>query len=210
MLRLPSSTLPTAALTLLPPIGHEPNPSSPTAIYWLSTVRADGRPHVTPVIAVWREGDPLLHWSRRAEVAQPGRQLERRRHDGEERMGRARRRRRGRGPADHRRRCTAQPGGSLGGQVRQGLALRRRRRGLPPRCRHGRRLRGGTGEGVRLRPRRAGRRHPLPVLIFCPSESPHNDRYRRTEGPYRDRDGRVDPREGRVRRPCPCCASRAA
>jgi nitroimidazol reductase NimA-like FMN-containing flavoprotein (pyridoxamine 5'-phosphate oxidase superfamily) len=23
------------------------------AIYWLSTVRADGRPHVTPVIAVW-------------------------------------------------------------------------------------------------------------------------------------------------------------
>jgi hypothetical protein len=26
------------------------------AIYWLSTVRADGRPHVTPVIAVWSEG----------------------------------------------------------------------------------------------------------------------------------------------------------
>ena len=26
------------------------------AIYWLSTVRADGRPHVTPVIAVWRDG----------------------------------------------------------------------------------------------------------------------------------------------------------
>ena len=25
-------------------------------IYWLSTVRADGRPHVTPVIAVWRDG----------------------------------------------------------------------------------------------------------------------------------------------------------
>ena len=26
------------------------------AIYWLSTVRADGRPHVTPVIAVWSDG----------------------------------------------------------------------------------------------------------------------------------------------------------
>jgi nitroimidazol reductase NimA-like FMN-containing flavoprotein (pyridoxamine 5'-phosphate oxidase superfamily) len=26
------------------------------AIYWLSTVRADGRPHVTPVIAVWNRG----------------------------------------------------------------------------------------------------------------------------------------------------------
>lgn len=25
------------------------------AIYWLSTVRADGRPHVTPVIAVWHD-----------------------------------------------------------------------------------------------------------------------------------------------------------
>jgi general stress protein 26 len=26
------------------------------AIYWLSTVRGDGRPHVTPVIAVWTNG----------------------------------------------------------------------------------------------------------------------------------------------------------
>ena len=26
------------------------------AIYWLSTVRSDGRPHVTPVIAVWHDG----------------------------------------------------------------------------------------------------------------------------------------------------------
>lgn len=26
------------------------------AIYWLTTVRADGRPHVTPVIAVWVDG----------------------------------------------------------------------------------------------------------------------------------------------------------
>jgi general stress protein 26 len=26
------------------------------AIYWISTVRADGRPHVTPLIAVWHGG----------------------------------------------------------------------------------------------------------------------------------------------------------
>jgi len=25
-------------------------------LFWLSTVRADGRPHVTPVVAVWAEG----------------------------------------------------------------------------------------------------------------------------------------------------------
>jgi general stress protein 26 len=25
-------------------------------LFWLSTVRADGRPHVTPVVAVWTEG----------------------------------------------------------------------------------------------------------------------------------------------------------
>ncbi len=25
-------------------------------VYWLSTVRPDGRPHVTPVVAVWLDG----------------------------------------------------------------------------------------------------------------------------------------------------------
>ena len=30
-------------------------------IFWLSTVRADGRPHVTPVVAVWH--DDALHFS---------------------------------------------------------------------------------------------------------------------------------------------------
>ena len=145
MLRLPSSTLPTAALTLLPPIGHEPirphrrrstgsRPCGPT-----------GRPHVTPVIAVWRDRRSTSALVPTSRSRTTWRQLERRRHDGEERMGRARRRRRGLRRAGHRRRCTAQPGGSLGGQVRQGLALRRRRRGLPPRCRHGRRLRGPCG-----------------------------------------------------------------
>ena len=30
-------------------------------VFWLSTVRADGRPHVTPVVGVWYEG--ALHFS---------------------------------------------------------------------------------------------------------------------------------------------------
>src|SRR6188472_4014151 len=29
-------------------------------LFWLSTVRADGRPHVTPLLAVWHEG--ALHF----------------------------------------------------------------------------------------------------------------------------------------------------
>ncbi|GAA3396308.1 pyridoxamine 5'-phosphate oxidase family protein [Streptomyces roseoviridis] len=32
-------------------------------VYWLTTVRPDGRPHVTPLIAVWREG--ALHFCTR-------------------------------------------------------------------------------------------------------------------------------------------------
>ena len=48
--------------------------------------------------------------------------------------------------------------------VRQRLALRRRRRGLPPRGRPGSRLHDSSGEGLRLRPRRARWRHPLPIL----------------------------------------------
>ena len=34
-------------------------------IFWISTVRADGRPHVTPLIAVWLDG--ALHFSTGAE-----------------------------------------------------------------------------------------------------------------------------------------------
>ncbi len=30
-------------------------------VFWLSTVRADGRPHVTPVVAVWH--DEAIHFS---------------------------------------------------------------------------------------------------------------------------------------------------
>jgi nitroimidazol reductase NimA-like FMN-containing flavoprotein (pyridoxamine 5'-phosphate oxidase superfamily) len=34
-------------------------------LFWISTVRADGRPHVTPVVAVWAEG--ALHFCTGAE-----------------------------------------------------------------------------------------------------------------------------------------------
>jgi general stress protein 26 len=34
-------------------------------LFWISTVRADGRPHVTPVVAVW--ADNALHFSTGAE-----------------------------------------------------------------------------------------------------------------------------------------------
>ncbi|MFF4831372.1 pyridoxamine 5'-phosphate oxidase family protein [Streptomyces sp. NPDC001315] len=34
-------------------------------VYWLSTVRPDGRPHVTPLIGVWRDG--ALHFATGAE-----------------------------------------------------------------------------------------------------------------------------------------------
>jgi hypothetical protein len=34
-------------------------------LFWVSTVRADGRPHVTPVVAVWAEG--ALRWQRRGD-----------------------------------------------------------------------------------------------------------------------------------------------
>ena len=43
-------------------------------LFWISTVRADGRPHVTPIVAAWAEGAYLvLHRRRRAEVRQPAR-----------------------------------------------------------------------------------------------------------------------------------------
>ena len=30
-------------------------------LFWLTTVRADGRPHVTPVVAAWGEGAVHFH-----------------------------------------------------------------------------------------------------------------------------------------------------
>ena len=70
-------------------------------LYWLTTVRADGRPHVTPLIGVVAdEVALLLHRPRRAEGPQPRAQRPRRADDRQQRVGeRARRRRRGNGGA---------------------------------------------------------------------------------------------------------------
>jgi general stress protein 26 len=46
-------------------------------LYWVTTVRADGRPHVTPLIAVWL--DDAMHFCTGAEE-QKARNLERNRH----------------------------------------------------------------------------------------------------------------------------------
>ena len=72
-------------------------------MFWLSTVRRDGRPHVTPLPAIWLDGSAaLLHRLRRTEDEESriGRPLHP--HDRHERAP-LRPRRRGRG---HRRRVT--------------------------------------------------------------------------------------------------------
>src|ERR1700691_3974144 len=43
-------------------------------LFWVSTVRADGRPHVTPVVGAWAEGHLVFHRCRGAEVREPARQ----------------------------------------------------------------------------------------------------------------------------------------
>jgi predicted pyridoxine 5'-phosphate oxidase superfamily flavin-nucleotide-binding protein len=32
-------------------------------LFWLATVLADGRPHVTPVVAVWHDGPSTSAWA---------------------------------------------------------------------------------------------------------------------------------------------------
>ena len=135
------------------------------AIYWLSTVRADGRPHVTPVIAVWRDG--AVHFctgpdEQKAQNLAANSQVVvttgRNEWAGLDVVveGAAQR-----VTDDGALRDLAV---GVGGQVRQGLALRRRRWGLPPRGWRGSRLHDRAEQGLRLRPRRARWRHPLPVL----------------------------------------------
>jgi general stress protein 26 len=46
-------------------------------LYWITTVRADGRPHVTPLVAVWHDG--AMHFCTGLDE-QKGRNLEHNRH----------------------------------------------------------------------------------------------------------------------------------
>ena len=48
-----------------------------TEMFWLTTVRADGRPHATPVVAVWLDG--AIHFTA-LDTAQKGRNLRGNRH----------------------------------------------------------------------------------------------------------------------------------
>jgi hypothetical protein len=122
-------------------------------VYWLSTVRPDGRPHVTPLLAVWQ--DDALHFCTGADERK-AKNLEHNPHcvlttgnnalhggldivvegdavrvRGTETLQRLARR--------------------MGAEVRPRVALRRRRRCLHPRGRRGARVRCRAGKGVRLR-----------------------------------------------------------
>ena len=143
------------------------------AIYWLSTVRGDGRPHVTPVIAVWTGG--AVHvctgpdeqkaknlignsnvvlmtgtnlWSG-IDVVVEGEAV---RVTDDSQFARPRRR--------------------VGGEIRRGVALRRRQRRVPSRRRRRPRVRHHAEQGLCVRPRRAGRRHPIPLLNARESPAP--------------------------------------
>ena len=90
-------------------------------LYWLTTVRADGRPHVTPLIGVWHDGavhfctGPREQKARNLETQPPRRADDRQQHVGpgprRGRRGHRGARRRARGAAAARRR--------LRGEVRQ-------------------------------------------------------------------------------------------
>ena len=53
-------TRPSAAMPRTDAMGGGPPGAGCGQIYWLSTVRPDGRPHVTPIAAVWLDG--ALHF----------------------------------------------------------------------------------------------------------------------------------------------------
>src|SRR6266496_4340877 len=42
-------------------MGRDASSAGGAELFWISTVRADGRPHVTPLVAVWLDG--ALHFS---------------------------------------------------------------------------------------------------------------------------------------------------
>ena len=93
---------------------------------WLSTVRPDGRPHVTPLLTVWRDG--ALHFctgarERKARnlAGEPAGRADHRAQRAEGRAGPGRRGHRGAGAGPG---AAAGAGRGLGGEVRQRLALR--------------------------------------------------------------------------------------
>ena len=95
-------------------------------IFWISTVRTDGRPHVTPLVAVWL--DDALHFSTGRDE-QKARNLAsnptRRADHGRQRLAeRPRRSCRGRGGPRHRCTATRPARRSLGTKVGRAMAIR--------------------------------------------------------------------------------------
>ena len=76
--------------------GAEPTPWATTRavleqaqLSWVTTVRADGRPHVTPLVAVWLDDVRAFHdRPERAEGGESGRQPTRRHDDRMQPVGR--------------------------------------------------------------------------------------------------------------------------
>ena len=187
-------------------------------LYWLTTVRADGRPHVTPLIGVAQDG--AMHFCTGLRE-QKARNLDRSSHvalttGNNTWAARTRRRRRGDRNPDRRPRCAAATGRRLRGEVRQRVALRRRRRRVRQRRRRRRRVPDRTGQGPGLR--QGAARRPLATSTgSAASRSLTVCRGRRVSGvrPLRRRIAQVAADSGRSgRRPaCPGsrrCGSRPA
>ena len=123
-------------------------------LYWITTVRPDGRPHVTPLIGV--AADEAVYFCTGLEE-QKGRNLEHNDHvalttgnntwaSGLDVVVE------GQAVRDHRRRGAAAPRRGVGGEVRQRVALGGRRRDVPPLGRRrGCGLQDRAGEGPRVR-----------------------------------------------------------
>ena len=113
-------------------------------VYWITTVRPDGRPHVTTLIAVWV--DDALYFCTGAEERK-AKNLAQNPHciltTGCNTLRRgSRRRRRERRGERARRRAAPTHRRRVRDEVRERLALRRARRHVPPRRRRGAGLRG--------------------------------------------------------------------
>lgn len=97
-------------------------------LFWITTVRVDGRPHVTPLVAVWLDCN---EWDHGLDVV----------------VGRSR--------ASDRRQRPKEARSGVGREVGRALALRGARRQLPEREweRGNPRLRGEARQGIRVRQR---------------------------------------------------------
>ena len=116
------------------PRGRRPSGRCDAQLFWISTVRRDSRPHVTPLVAVW--DDEALYFCTGPEAeegGQPRGEPAGGADDGLQRLaGRPRRGRRGRGRACGRRGQAEQAGACVARKVGRLLENRTDRRRFPP------------------------------------------------------------------------------